>query len=181
MKQFFMMFLIIFLTNVYCAEFIGTVIKVYDGDTFLVKEEHKTIIDTSVENVKYVLQGKYRIRLADVDAPELTQEFGENSKLILEKLVLNKRVKVVFHQIDVFGRIVGTVYLIDSVVGIDVVNNESVNEYLISVGAVWWWDGYSKRKYLENVQCIAKEKKLGLWKNKTALAPWEFRKIIKKK
>ena len=74
---------IIFLSFVFCsvflysAEIIGTVYKVIDGDTIIILDDDKEEIKTNNKKVKIINQGKYKVRLADIDAPESKQRFGD--------------------------------------------------------------------------------------------------------
>ncbi|MGL4569091.1 MAG: thermonuclease family protein [Fusobacteriaceae bacterium] len=44
-------------------------------------------------------------------------------------------------------------------------------------GNAWWYKQYAKRDNdLKKAEERAREKKLGLWKNPYAVAPWEFRR-----
>lgn len=67
------------------------VIEVLDGDTIL-------------------LEGKVRLRLRDVDAPELEFCGGEKAKNLLTDLVKDKRVTIKEQIIDQWGRPMGLVY-----------------------------------------------------------------------
>lgn len=71
-------------------EFTAKIIAVLDGDTVLVRREG----------------GLVKIRLAEIDAPEKAQTFGETSKRSLSGMVLDKQVKVVSHAVDQYGRMV---------------------------------------------------------------------------
>ncbi len=78
-------------------EFEGVCREVLDGDTITVN-------------------GK-RIRLKGIDAPEKDQlsydkkKIGKWSKLYLEKLILNKKVKIRYREKGKYGRIIGDVIL----------------------------------------------------------------------
>ena len=97
MKQlvFIFAFVITFIIN--GSEIYGKVIKVYDGDTIQLMD-----IDG----------GKFKIRFAEIDAPESTQPFGRQSKEFLYKFIYNKNVRIKFTSIDMYGRIVGEVYFL---------------------------------------------------------------------
>jgi micrococcal nuclease len=142
----------------FSAEIIGTVINVLDGDTLIIKEQ---LTNNEIK------PGKFKIRLADIDAPELKQEFGTDAKHTLETFVNSKIIKVVYHQIDMFGRIVGTIYL----------NNESINEKMVKHGYAWWYQQYSKKLKFAQLQSEAKLAKRGMWVTENNMPPWEFRKI----
>ena len=92
-------------------EFSAKVIAVLDGDTVLVKRAN----------------GLLKIRLAEIDAPEKAQTFGETSKRSLSEMVLGKPVKVVSRAVDQYGRMVAHL----SVDGLD------VNAEQIRRGMAW--------------------------------------------
>lgn len=180
MKKIFLILNFVLALNIYCAEIIGEAVKIIDGDTFILKEETVTIIPTGNENVKFVQQGKFKIRLADIDAPELKQQFGEQAKTHLQMLISSARIKVIFHQIDMYGRIVGTIYLTDKIIGIDVSDNESINERMVRDGYAWWFSDYSKKYWFSKLETEAKISKRGIWSEENNIPPWIFRKQNKK-
>ena len=67
------------------------VIKITDGDTF-------------------VLEGGVRVRLADINAPELEFCLGQEAKKRLKELILGKIVQLPFTRPDKFGRLLALVY-----------------------------------------------------------------------
>ena len=71
------------------------VIKVYDGDTI---------------RVRTFLHGKFRVRLAFMNAPEGEQEDGEESTALLKHLVDGRRVRLQVVDLDYYGRYVCRVY-----------------------------------------------------------------------
>jgi len=71
----------------------GEVIAITDGDTITVRDENK----------------QHKIRLNGIDAPELAQPFGQESKLNLSDLLFNKQVVVAWKSTDLYDRIIGTV------------------------------------------------------------------------
>ena len=62
------------------ADLTGKVVSIADGDTF-------TLLTPQKEQVK--------IRLAEIDAPESGQPYGNRSKQALSEMVLGKEVRVV--------------------------------------------------------------------------------------
>jgi endonuclease YncB( thermonuclease family) len=76
-------------------EFTAKIIAVLDGDTVLVRREN----------------GLVKIRLAEIDAPEKAQTFGETSKRSLSGMVLGKQVKVISQAVDQYGRLVAHLYV----------------------------------------------------------------------
>ena len=72
----------------------------------------------------------YRIRLADIDAPELSQyslagkfdglPIGQLSRDYLQYLIGNKAIRVEFKQKGVYGRIIGTLFFKQNLEAIDI-------------------------------------------------------------
>src|ERR1700761_5007838 len=75
--------------------FEGRVVSVHDGDTVgVLTSAHEYI----------------RVRLADIDAPELGQPFGQRSKRAMSDLVFGKTVAVEDHGLDQYGRTIGIIF-----------------------------------------------------------------------
>lgn len=157
--------------NLISGEIKGKVSKVIDGDTLILIDDDIQYIKRDRVVIKQ--QGKYKIRLANIDAPEKSQRFGKQSKQYLSKLIGESRIVVRFHQIDIYGRIVGVVYLVNS---IGIVSYESVNECMVRDGYAWWYKGYSKRIQYGQLEEEARKKKLGIWREERNEKPWEYRK-----
>ncbi len=138
----------------------GRVVGVHDGDTI-------TVLDSS--------HAEHKIRLAQIDAPELSQEWGKNSKKALSDLVFDKFVTVVVVSIDRTHpekpREVGIIYL----------NNKDICKEQIKNGNAWVYVRYAQDKSLAGVEYIARQNKVGLWSTESATPPWEWRKAKKKK
>lgn len=143
-----------------------------------------TTADNSEEyTVKYVSDGdtiraisnktgaKVKIRLYGIDAPEITQEYGLESKEYLLGLIKDKSIIVKGNTYDKYGRLLGTIYI----------SNTNVNESMVKSGNAWWYEKFdAKNTKVRDMQIKAKESKLGLWKNVNAIAPEEYRKNQKK-
>lgn len=161
----------------YSAEIIGTVYKVIDGDTIIILDDDKEEIKTNNKKVKIINQGKYKVRLADIDAPESKQRFGEQSKTHLQIILNTEKILVKFHKIDVYGRVVGTIYLINP---LGFSYNESINEKMVKDGYAWWYKDYSKKIWFEELEKEARLNKKGIWNDENNIPPWIFRKKHKK-
>lgn len=138
------------------ADFSGLVIKVIDGDTIIVLEGSK----------------KIKVRLSGIDAPELKQRFGFNSKQELTSLIEKKWVNILSNSRDKYKRTLGKV----------ICNNVDINLSLIKLGMAWHYKKYKKNQskndqdlytYYEN---IARDSRLGLWKDYNSIAPWDWRR-----
>jgi endonuclease YncB( thermonuclease family) len=134
----------------------GRCVGVHDGDTITVLTEAK-------EQVK--------VRLHGIDAPELGQAFGRNSKQALSDRVFGKEVRVAVVDTDRYGRTVGEVYAATN----------WVNKAMVEAGMAWHYTAYSKSEELATAERTAREKRLGLWTDREPVPPWEFRKGEKAK
>lgn len=111
------------------------VLEVLDGDTLL-------------------LDGKVRLRLRQVDAPEIENCYGQESKDYLEGLVKNKKVIIQEKILDQTGRAMALVYL-----GKDLINLQVVQD---GYGR-YHSDKTSETDRLKEAGQKAKENKLGVY------------------
>ena len=125
-------------------------IRVIDGDT-----------------IRAEVEGKERkIRLDDIDAPEMNQPFGVQSRNFLIRLLDKQNITVVFEGKGSYGRPLGQIYA----------NDENVNVLMIKSGFAWVYDRYVKDSSLYKYQDQAKAENLGLWQAENPIAPWMWRK-----
>ncbi len=130
----------------------GRVVMVHDGDTFTLKSGRSL----------------YKVRLAEVDAPEMGQVFGQQARKFTEEMVLGRRVRVNVAMIDRYGRRVGEVIVEDGRV---------LNEELVHAGWAWYYRVNPIRNLrLQKLEHGAFSGKLGLWVEQEPLPPWEFRR-----
>lgn len=138
--------------------FTGTVTSVHDGDTV-------TLLAKSANGKEQ----EYKVRLLYIDAPEIAQPHGIESRDWLREQVLGKEVKVRWQTQDRYGRIVGEV--------------GTVNLAEVKSGHAWFYDAYPPRDADERAAFVdaqkdAKADKAGLWAEK-AQPPWEYRRAKK--
>jgi len=143
--------LVIFSTLIHASELVvGKVVGVHDGDTVtLLVDGHQQI----------------KIRLAQIDAPEVAQAFGQRSQQSLSELVFNKTVQINKETTDKYGRTVGTI----------IVDGLDANKEQIKRGMAWVYRQYLHDQSLISIEEEAKSKKVGLWSDINAIPPWEFR------
>ncbi|MGD9577955.1 MAG: thermonuclease family protein [Syntrophorhabdus sp.] len=111
---------------------------------------------------------QHRIRLYGVDCPEKPQAFGKKAKRFISGLVYRKKVRVVVEDIDRYGRAVGSVYA----------GGTFVNEEMVRNGYAWVYRKYCKRSFCSDwltLERQARQNRLGLWKDKDPIPPWDFR------
>ena len=131
-------------------KFQQTVVKVVDGDTIHLQNK----------------SGHYKLRLTEIDAPEINQPYGLDSKEYLIKLLKDEKVDVNILGEDRYGRYLGRLYL----------NGQDINKLMIIDGMAWCYLQYSKDPTFLVEQNRAKNNKTGLWKQKNPLEPWIWRK-----
>jgi endonuclease YncB( thermonuclease family) len=134
------------------APLTGQVVAVHDGDTLMVKSGPSL----------------YKVRLSDVDAPELGQVFGKQARNFTKSVALGRRVQVNVTLIDKHDRRIGEVIIEDGRV---------LNEELVHAGLAWYYRvNPIKNERLKKLEQVAFSNKLGLWVEKEPLPPWEFRR-----
>ncbi|REC73421.1 nuclease [Chryseobacterium elymi] len=148
----------IFLSALLCFPFLlfsqitAKVVGISDGDTITV------LLDGNVQK---------KLRLAEVDCPENRQPFGKNAKKFTSEQVFAKNIRFIETNKDRYGRSVAKIYYD---------NGKYLSAEIIKAGYGWWYYSYSKNTDLGKMQETAKNKKLGLWQDKKAISPWDFRK-----
>src|SRR5688572_23829960 len=76
------------------GEFRGAVVRVVDGDSLVVERHGQQV----------------RVRLKEIDAPELKQPFGKDSRQSLAQICAKKTARVSWRQLDRNGRTLGRVW-----------------------------------------------------------------------
>ena len=133
------------------------------------KELLTNIAITDGDSLKGIYKNELiKIRLAEIDAPELKQAFGIESKNCLKRLIKQSDSKVFFKfkEKDRYDRHVGWIHSEDL----------DINLEMVKKGCAWVYDRYVKRKVLFKHQDNARENNIGLWKNSEAIAPWKWRR-----
>ena len=151
--------------------------KVYKGFYILALSLVASVLGayTAIENI-FVVDGdtikgnldskRITIRLVEIDAPEMDQPFGVESKRFLEKLIENKKVTLIAEGKDRYGRTLGELF----------VNKDNINEKMVKSGFAWVYDRYVKSSLLYSYQDEAKSKTLGIWQSENPIAPWVWRR-----
>ncbi|WP_185854718.1 thermonuclease family protein [Blattabacterium cuenoti] len=129
----------------------GKVIKIYDGDTFRIETKKME---------------EYKIRISDIDCPEKNQSYGIEAKNFLTKKILNKTVLIKNLKRDKYNRIVGLV-IYDK--------NKDLGKDILESGFAWIWK-FSKNVPYKKIESQARKKKIGLWKKKNPIDPYNWRK-----
>ncbi|MEZ2721830.1 thermonuclease family protein [Paenalcaligenes hominis] len=140
----------------------GRITHVADGDT----------INIQVAGVRE------RVRLANIDSPETTgradrpgQPYANEAQQALERMVLNKNLRLRCFEQDHYGR---------NVCDIPLPNGKTANQQMVEQGWAWAYTGSNERylrdKSLKAVQARAQQQRIGLWQaKKSPIAPWVWR------
>lgn len=132
--------------------FEAKVVEIMDGDT--------------VGALRIDTRGYVKIRLAEIDAPEKAQAFGNQSKKSLSDLVFSKVVRVNVQTTDRYGRLVARLYA----------GETDVNAAQLRAGLAWVYTQYSRDAKLPPIEAEARAARRGLWSDAHPVAPWEFRR-----
>lgn len=134
----------------------------------------KVVGVTDGDTITVLLEGhvKKKLRLAEVDCPENGQAFGKNAKQFTSRQVFGKQITFIATDTDRYGRTIAKVYYS---------NGKYLSAEIIKSGYGWWYHYFSKDTSLGQLEKKAKKKKLGLWQDANTIAPWEYRKLKKRK
>ena len=133
----------------------GKVIAIADGDTVTILHNETQI----------------RVRIDAIDAPEKGMPYSKVAKNYLSDLCFGKFVTIKTVKTDHYGRTVARIIL---------PNGNDVSTEMIRSGYAWHYKKYSTDPVLAKLELQARAKKIGLWKDKDAMAPWEVRKMHRK-
>lgn len=129
----------------------GRVTQIADGDTLTIVADRQ----------------QHRIRLWGIEAPERKQSFGQQAKQGLDEKVFHRTVRVVVKQRDEQGQLVGVVML----------DGRNVNLEMVHDGFAWWYPHAAPKAVdIEQAEQDAKLAGRGLWVDKEAVPPWEYRR-----
>lgn len=150
------MFCVCFYGFVFSQKITAKVVGVKDGDTFVVLNEKKEIV----------------VRLEHIDAPEKNQPFGNKAKQFASDFCFGKTVVVIGNgKKDRNGRWIGEIFF----------KNQNLGKELVRNGLAWHFKRYSKSENYADLEAAARKKKIGLWRDKDPVAPWNWRKSKLKK
>jgi len=144
--------ILLFLFSESCAThyITGKVVRVADGDTFTLLTEGE----------------QQRIRLYGVDCPERGQPYNRVATSFTKEMLSLGRVKVKEMDVDRYGRIVGMVYIADTI---------NLNERLLEAGLAWHYTTYDNNPIWADKELAARKAGRGLWVEPDVIAPWHWR------
>jgi len=125
------------------------VVGVQDGDTVSCLDD---------------LNQQRKVGLADIDAPELGQDYGKQAREALAGMVFGRTVEVSNMALDAAGNPTGRLFA----GGVD------VSRQMVATGNAWQ-DPASQDRSLATEQSQAQVAKLGLWATPSPTPPWTYR------
>ena len=130
----------------------GWVVGVADGDTLIILDENRQ---------------QHKIRLAQIDAPESGMPYGRVAKKALSDAVYRRTVTVQAGERDRYGRVIGTVYL----------DQKNINLQMVAGGYAWAYRRYVTDIAYCRAEARARESRRGLWAEKHPIPPWQWRRM----
>jgi len=143
-----------FLTTTYVAfaqTFTARVVRIGDGDTI-------TVLNGT---------NQVRIRLAEIDCPELNQPWGRRAKDFTASLVFGHVVTITGEGGDRYGR---------TIAHVETEDGTDLNTELVHAGLAWHYKHYSRSATLARLEEEARRDHRGLWKDANPTPPWEWRR-----
>ena len=134
--------------------------SVHDGDSLRVSD--------GLREIKVVLCG--------IDAPELEQSLGTQSRDHLRSLIAkgNGRITLVKTGIEKHGRTIA-----DAFISTDTGEEVHLNSQMLSDGMAYVYpefiSGCPNAEIMQKAERLAKDSAIGIWANSTTLKPWDYR------
>ena len=136
----------------------GKIIKIIDGDTVHFQANND--------------DGYKKLRLVGIDAPEMKQPFGYQSRQCLANLINNKLVQIITFGEDRYKRTLAKI----------IIEKIDINLAMIKNGCAWFYRRYKNtldkddQVMYDQAEIYSIENKKGLFSNQEAEAPWVWRK-----
>ena len=146
--------LVFFTSAVRAAAFPAHVLRCHDGDTCTVLTR----------------QGVVKVRLAQVDAPEIDQPYGTQVRDVLCALICDR-------DVDIEPR--GTSY--DRVVGSIRLGGLDTSEAMVREWATWDYARYDSDPVMTGLKATALQRGRGSWAAPLSIVPWNLRDSVKLK
>ena len=127
------------------------VVKISDGDTL-------TCLTKGNKSIK--------VRLAEIDAPEKSQAFGQKSKKTLSDLVYQKNVRLSLKE----------KIAINEPSRLFIIKIKNINLEMVKQGMAWAYKQYSHDPIYLQAQENAQAKGIGLWADNNPIEPSQWRR-----
>ena len=107
-----------------------------------------------------------KVRLVEIDTPEMDQPHGKEAKEYLENLLKDGYINLDISGTDIYKRKLGRVYW----------KEKDINRLMVKSGHAWVYDQYVTDQTFYEDQNYARSRKLGLWESNDPIQPWEWRR-----
>lgn len=125
------------------------VVAITDGDTLKARCPDQQVV----------------IRLAEIDAPEKAQAFGQRSKQHLAALCFGKQAEIRPTARDRYGRTVARVTC----------DGTDANAAMVRSGMAWAYTRYLTDPQIRAAEVLAQREHAGLWADEHPTPPWTWR------
>ena len=133
------------------ADIRGKVVSIQDGDTLTVVIDRRQV----------------KVRLTDIDAPELRQPFGTRSRQSLSEMCFGKLASLDVRGQDRYQRSLAQVTC----------DGKDANAEQVRRGYAWTYVRYARQgSPLYSLEQEAKTARRGLWADPSPVAPWDWRR-----
>lgn len=112
-----------------------------------------------------------KIRLAEIDAPERRQPFGQRSRQALAGLCFQQQATIRPEKTDRYGRTVGRVEC----------QGQDASAELVRAGMAWAFTRYLNDPEIRRLENAARAAGVGLWSDREPVPPWEWRRTVKQR
>lgn len=126
------------------------IVGVHDGDTA-----------TCLQNKTQI-----KIRLNQIDAPEIGQDFGNASKKALSDMIFGKYVELKTNGTDKYGRTIAEIFH----------ENQNINKQMVAQGMAWAYREYMTDNEYLTLEDNARRAGIGLWSQPNPIYPSDFRR-----
>lgn len=109
------------------------------------REKEQILVKDVFDGDTFYLENQLKVRLLNVDAPDLEYCAGQDSKKRLEELILGKKVRIDWVTTDQYGRALALVYQ----------NKNFINLIMVEEG----WGNYEGRKIDQSEELVAATRK----------------------
>jgi endonuclease YncB( thermonuclease family) len=162
----------ILIIGVVALSIISNIFNIFMGEDFAAKAYSRVRLKSCYDGdtCRFYINGKdTSVRFSGIDAPELTQPYGRQSREALKKLLYGKNIVLKCNGSS-YTRKVCSVYTETTPGGSQI----DVQEVMVLNGYAWDATKYSKGKYTQAMSRAKKGKK-GLWEQSNPQNPSEFR------
>lgn len=123
------------------------------------------VIDGDSIRCLYASKKLVRVRLHQIDAPEIGQAFGRAAKKHLASQIFNKHVVLQTSKTDRYGRTLAEVF----------VDDKNINKLMVRNGYAWAYRQYVVNNEYIDLEKSAKQARRGLWSKPNATNPAVWR------